>query len=260
MTPYGTPPPLDVAEVSVDLGSVQILDNVCFTVVPGVITGVVGPNGAGKSTLFNVITGLMQPSSGQVLIHGQPIERSRGTVAYVVQHEQVNWRLPMNVWDVAMLGRVRRIGWLRRARSEDREAVDEALQKVGMWERRRSLINELSGGQRQRVSVARALAQGANVLLLDEPFRGVDVASQAALVSVLMELKEEGNNIIMSSHNLNLLTNYCDECLCLNCRVYAYGPPQEVLTQEAMTILYGPTGAVPPQDHDMLEGRVGHSH
>lgn len=260
MSHHGMPPPLDVAEVSVDLDAVQILDSVCFSVIPGVITGVVGPNGAGKSTLFNIITGLMKPTSGQVLIHGQPIERMRGLVAYVVQHEQVNWRLPMSVWDVVMLGRVRRIGWLRRARSEDREAVEDALQKVGMWDRRRSMITELSGGQRQRVSVARALSQGANVLLLDEPFRGVDVASQAALVSVLMNLKDEGNNILMASHNLNLLSNYCDECLCLNCRVYAYGPPQEVLTQEAMTLLYGPTGAVPPQDHDMLEGRVGHSH
>ena len=252
--------PLDVAEVSVEFGAVQVLDNVCFAVRPGVITGVVGPNGAGKSTLFNVITGLLEPTSGKVLIHGQSVEKSRGLVAYVVQHEQVNWRLPMDVWDVAMLGRVRRIGWLRRPRGEDREAVEDALNKVGMWDRRRSLISELSGGQRQRVSVARALSQGANVLLLDEPFRGVDVASQAALVSVLMALRDEGNTIVMSSHNLNLLSNYCEECLCLNCRVYAYGPPQEVLTQESLTVLYGPTGAIPAQDHRVLEERFGHRH
>ena len=252
--------PLDVAEVSVERGSVQILDNVCFTLEPGSITGVVGPNGAGKSTLFNVITGLLPPSSGQVLIHGQEIDKVRGLVAYVVQNEQVNWRLPMSVWDVAMLGRVKRIGWLRRPKLEDREAVDEALEKVGMWDRRRSLVSELSGGQRQRVSVARALSQGANVLLLDEPFRGVDVASQAALVSVLTSLRDQGNTIMISSHNLNLMSNYCDECLCLNCRVYAHGPPQEVLTQEALTVLYGPTGAIPPQDHEMLEGRLGHRH
>ncbi len=252
--------PVDVSEVSVERGSLQILDNVCFTVGSGTITGVVGPNGAGKSTLFNVITGLLPPTSGQVLIHGEEIDRVRGKVAYVVQHEQVNWRLPMRVWDVAMLGRVKSIGWLRRPGREDREAVEDALEKVGMWDRRRSLINELSGGQRQRVSVARALAQEATVLLLDEPFRGVDVASQAALVSVLMRLRDEGNTIMVSSHNLNLVTNYCDECLCINCRVYAYGPPQEVLSQESLTVLYGPAGAIPPQDHNTMERRVGHHH
>ena len=252
--------PVDVSEVSVERGPLQILDNVCFTVGSGTITGVVGPNGAGKSTLFNVITGLLPPTSGQVLIHGEEIDRVRGRVAYVVQHEQVNWRLPMRVWDVAMLGRVKSIGWLRRPRREDREAVEDALEKVGMWDRRRSLINELSGGQRQRVSVARALAQEATVLLLDEPFRGVDVASQAALVSVLMRLRDEGNTIMVSSHNLNLVTNYCDECLCINCRVYAYGPPQEVLSQESLTVLYGPAGAIPPQDHNTMERRVGHHH
>lgn len=252
--------PVDVAKVSVELGSVQILENVCFTAGPGSITGVVGPNGAGKSTLFNVITALLPPSSGQVLIHGQEIDKVRGLVAYVIQHERVNWRLPMSVWEVAMLGRVKRIGWLRRPGREDREAVDDALEKVGMWDRRRSLVSELSGGQRQRVSVARALSQGANVLLLDEPFRGVDVASQAALVSVLTSLRDQGNTIMISSHNLNLMSNYCDECLCLNCRVYAYGPPQEVLTQEALTVLYGPTGAVLHQDHQVLGGRHGHRH
>ncbi len=160
-------PSADVAEVSVERGLLQALDNVSFTVESGCITGVVGPNGAGKSTLFHVITGLLPPNSGRVLIHGEEVDQARGKVAYVVQHEQVNWRLPMSVWDVAMLGRVKSIGWLRRPKREDREAVEDALEKVEMWDRRRSLIDELSGGQRQRVSVARALAQGATVLLLD---------------------------------------------------------------------------------------------
>ena len=222
--------------------------------------GVVGPNGAGKSTLFNVITDQMPTTSGQVLIHGQSVAETRGKVAYVVQHEQVNWRLPMTVWDVAMLGRVRRIGWFRRPKRADREATENALRQVGMWERRKSLVNELSGGQRQRVSVARALSQEADILLLDEPFRGVDIASQAALVSVLLELRAQGHAILISSHNLRLLSSYCDECLCLNCRVYACGPPVEVLTPESLTILYGPPGAVPIMDHDHMEEHIGHHH
>jgi manganese transport system ATP-binding protein len=259
--PETTPfPPLDAVEVTVERDGVLVLDQVCFTAGPGSIMGVVGPNGAGKSTLFNVITSLMPATSGQVLIHGKTTSETRGLVAYVLQQEQINWRLPMNVWDVAMLGRVRRIGWFRRPRREDREATESALRQVGMWERRKSLLGELSGGQRQRVSVARALAQGADILLLDEPFRGVDISSQAALVSVLMELRDAGHTIMMSSHNISLLANYCDECLCLNCRVYDCGPPQKVLTPESLTVLYGPTGAVPPMDHSHLEEHVGHHH
>ena len=149
---------VEVAEVSVERGLLQALDNVSFTVESGCITGVVGPHVAGKSTLFHVITGLLPPTSGRVLIHGEEVDQSRGKVAYVVQHEQLNWRLPMRVWDVALLGRVKSIGWLRRSKREDREAVEDALEKVDMWDRRRSLINELPGGQRERVSVARALA------------------------------------------------------------------------------------------------------
>lgn len=253
-------PPLDAAEVTVERGGTLVLDQVCFTAGPGCIMGVVGPNGAGKSTLFNVITDQVPTMSGKVLIHGKSIAETRGKVAYVVQHEQVNWRLPMSVWDVAMLGRVRRIGWFRRPKQQDREAAENALRQVGMWERRKSLISELSGGQRQRLSFARALAQEADILLLDEPFRGVDISSQVALVSVMLELREQGHTILLSSHNLGLLSSYCDECLCLNCRVYACGPPVEVLTPESLTVLYGPTGAVPMMDHDHLEEHLGHSH
>ena len=260
MTATTSIPPLDAEELTVERGGTLILDQVCFTAGPGCIMGVVGPNGAGKSTLFNVITDQVPTTSGQVLIHGRSVSETRGKVAYVVQHEQVNWRLPMSVWDVAMLGRVRRIGWFRRPRSEDREAAENALRQVGMWERRKYLLSELSGGQQQRVSVARALAQEADILLLDEPFRGVDIASQADLVSVLLELRAQGHTILMSSHNLNLLSSYCDECLCLNCRVYACGPPVEVLTPEALTVLYGPRGAVPLMDHDHLEEHIGHHH
>ena len=128
---------------------VRVLDQVSFTAGPGCLMGVVGPNGAGKSTLFNVIVSLLPATSGQVLIHGRSIAATRGMVAYVPQYERVNWRLPMSVWEVTMLGRTRRIGWFRRPGKEDRAAAEESLRQVGMWDRRHSLIGELSGGQRQ---------------------------------------------------------------------------------------------------------------
>ncbi len=254
------PAALAAEELTVERGGVRVLDQVSFTAGPGCLMGVVGPNGAGKSTLFNVIVSLLPATAGRVLVHGKSIDETRGTVAYVPQHDRVNWRLPMNVWDVTLLGRTRRIGWFRRPSQADRAAAEDALRQVGMWDRRRSLIGELSGGQRQRVFVARALAQGADILLLDEAFSGVDIASQEALVSVLMELRDEGRTILLSSHDINHLAHYCDECLCLNCHVCACGAPRDVLTEEVMTELYGPFGSVPTHGHGLAGGDDGHHH
>ena len=164
--------PLAAEDITVEFEGIKILDGVSFSAGPGCIMGVVGPNGAGKSTLFNVITALQPATSGRVLIHGRPMEQSRGVVAYVPQYERVNSRIPTSAWDVVMQGRIRHAGWFRRPGRKDREAAEAALNRVGMWDRRNSLIYELSGGQRQRVFVARALAQGADILLLDEAFSG----------------------------------------------------------------------------------------
>ena len=240
-----TIPPLAAEDISVEFGGVKILDSVSFSAGPGSIMGVVGPNGAGKSTLFNVITALQPATSGRVLIHGKTMQESRGVVAYVPQFERVNSRIPVSAWDVAVQGRVRHMGWFRRPGRADRDAAEEALHRVGMWDRRKSLIYELSGGQRQRVFVARALAQGADILLLDEAFSGVDIASQTALMDVLLELRDGGRTIVMSSHDVNHMAHYCDECLCLNCNVCACGPPKEVLNADVMMQLYGPLGGVP---------------
>ena len=260
MTATTAIPPLAAEGVTVDFSGVKILDNVTFSAGPGCIMGVVGPNGAGKSTLFNVITALQPATSGRVLIHGKSMSNSRGVVAYVPQYERVNSRIPVSAWDVVMQGRVRRIGWFRRPGRADRAAAEDALNRVGMWERRKSLIYELSGGQRQRVFVARALAQGADILLLDEAFSGVDIASQTSLMAVLMDLRDEGRTIMMSSHDINHMSHYCDECLCLNCNVCACGPPREVLNEEVMTQLYGPFGAVPFHGHGLAGDDNGHHH
>ncbi len=251
-------PPLSAEDVTVELGGVKVLDGVTFTAGPGCLMGVLGPNGAGKSTLFNVITALLPATSGQVLIHGKPMVESRGVVAYVPQFERVNSRIPINAWDVVMQGRVRRVGWFRRPGREDRAAAEEALKRVGMWPRRKSLISELSGGQRQRVFVARALAQGADILLLDEALRGVDITSKNALMEVLLELRDDGRTIMMSSHDINHMAHYCDECLCLNCNVCACGPPGEVLSEEVLTQLYGPFGTPPFHGHGLAGNHNGH--
>ena len=163
------PAPLSAEGVTVFRGGVRVLDDVTFTAGPNCLMGVVGPNGAGKSTLFNAIVGLLKVDEGQVLIHGTPVDDARGYIAYVPQHENVNWRIPMSVWDVVMQGRTKEIGWLRRPRLADRWLVEEALEQVGMIDRRSALVSNLSGGQRQRVFVARALAQGRTFYSLMKP-------------------------------------------------------------------------------------------
>ena len=253
-------PPLAAEELTVDRGGVRVLDSVSFTAGPGCLMGVVGPNGAGKSTLFNVIVSLLPATSGQVLVHGKSINEMRGMVAYVPQHERVNWRLPMSAWDVVLQGRTRQVGWFRRPGRKDRALAEDALHQVGMWDRRRSLVGELSGGQRQRVFVARALAQGADILLLDEALSGVDIASQEELVSVLTDLRDGGHTILVSSHDINHLAHYCAECLCLNCHVCACGAPQDVLTPEVLTEMYGPLGPVPGHGHGLSGDNRGHHH
>ena len=148
-------------------------------------------------------------TAGRVLVHGKSIAETRGLVAYVPQQGKVNWRMPMSVWDVVILGLAHRVGWFRRPGRAERTLAEDALRQVGMWERRSRQVSELSGGQRQRVFVARALAQGADILLMDEAFNGVDIASQEALVSVLLELRDQGKTILLSSHDINHLAHYC---------------------------------------------------
>ncbi|MCI0438550.1 MAG: metal ABC transporter ATP-binding protein [Chloroflexi bacterium] len=246
--------PAIVAEnVSVELGGARVLEGVSFSAGPGSLMGVVGPNGGGKSTLFNSIVGLLPLQEGRVLIHGRSPKEVRGAIAYVPQREMVNWRFPLTAWDVVMLGRARKIGWLRRHGRRDREIVRESLERVDMWDRRSSLITELSGGQRQRVFVARALAQEAEILLLDEAFSGVDVASQEGLVTVLRGLRNEGKTILMATHDLTNLARRFDEVLCLNHHVCAHGHPQVAFTPAVLEELYGAHGVFFANNGDQFD-------
>ncbi len=231
---------MSLQDVTVELDGHMALSNVTFDVDAGTLMGVVGPNGAGKSTLFNAIAGLLPVRQGKVTLHR--VDQRGGALAYVPQRESVNWRFPVTVMDVVMMGRCCRLGWFRRPRKKDRELVNACLGRVGLWDHRSALMTELSGGQRQKVFVARALAQEASVILLDEAFSGVDVGAQEGLVEVLRTLRDEGRIVLLATHDLTNLAGRFDQVLCLNRHVCACGPPDQVFTTEVMEQLYGAHG------------------
>ncbi len=216
------------------------LEEVSFTVAPGERAAIVGPNGAGKSTLFKVIVGLMPHTAGDVLVHGHSHHAGDcPSIGYVPQREAVDWSFPVTVMDVVMMGRVREIGWLRRAGRADREAARAALEQVGMTPQAARPIADLSGGQQQRVFIARALTQRADVLLLDEPFGGVDVEAQAAIFGILDDLRARGVTVLISTHDLQMATTRFDRLLLLNRKLYADGPADSALTPERLAAAYG---------------------
>ena len=232
------PPAVSSRSAGVKIGSNAILEDVSFDISPGNLVGVVGPNGAGKSTLLKALVGIIELDSGSVLINGQPPAKARGQVSYVPQADSVNWSFPVSVRDVVAMGCTPRIGPFRFASRRHKQLVDEALERVELTDRASDPLIELSGGQRERIFVARALAQQADILLLDEAFSGADVASQAGLLAVLRELCKEGKTVLMTTHDLAKLDETVDLLVCLNCHVCAFGPPQEALTPEVYREMY----------------------
>lgn len=217
------------------------LENASFHLGPGLIAGLVGVNGAGKSTLFKAIMGFVAPSAGEVRIAGLRAREAqkRSLVAYVPQSEEVDWSFPVLVEDVVTMGRYGHMGFLRIASREDRRKVDEALERVGMSSFRKRQIGELSGGQRKRVFLARALAQEGLVMLLDEPFTGVDVATEQAIVALMRELRGEGHLMLVSTHNLGSVPDYCDEVVLVRRTVLAAGPMATTFTQANLEKAFG---------------------
>jgi manganese/iron transport system ATP-binding protein len=212
-----------------------------FDLGPGTICGLVGVNGSGKSTLFKAIMGFVKPSAGEVRIGGMPVEHAikANAIAYVPQSEEVDWNFPVLVEDVVMMGRYAHMGFLRIASSRDHEAVAESLARVGMTEFRKRQIGELSGGQKKRVFLARALAQGARVILLDEPFTGVDVKTETAVIALLRDLKNSGHLMLVSTHDLGSVPDFCDEVVLLNRRVLAAGETAKTFTQKNLERAFG---------------------
>ena len=253
MAVTSSPPGIAVEDLSVERGGHMALTGITFEIGPGTLMGILGPNGAGKSTLFDAIAGLLPAAHGTLTVRG--MERS-GSMAYVPQRDNINWRFPATVHDVVMMGRGNNVGWFRRPGKLDKNMVRDCLERVNLWEERSSPVTELSGGQRQRVFIARALAQEAIILLMDEAFSGVDVGAQEGIVEVLQSLRDEGRIVIISTHDLTNIAERFDQILCINHHMCAYGPPDEAFTPEVLEELYGSHGLefshhhTDPHDHD----------
>lgn len=217
------------------------LRDATFSVPKGSIAALVGVNGSGKSTLFKAIMGFVPLAAGTVTILGEPAAEAlrRNAVAYVPQSEEVDWNFPVLVEDVVMMGRYGHMNFLRMARAADREAVDAALLRVGMADHRKRQIGELSGGQKKRVFLARALAQDGRVILLDEPFTGVDVRTEEAIIALLQALRDEGRVMLVSTHNLGSVPRFCDRAVLINRTVLCYGPTAEVFTHPNLEKAFG---------------------
>jgi manganese/zinc/iron transport system ATP- binding protein len=232
-------PALEVHDLTVAYHRRPVLWDIDFLVPEGHLVGIIGPNGAGKSTLIKAVLGLVPLASGWVKIYGQPYAQQRRLVGYVPQRESVDWDFPTDALDVVLMGRYGSLGWLRRPGRADREIAMECLRQVGMADYAARQISQLSGGQQQRVFLARALAQDAQIYFMDEPFAGVDAATEKAIVVLLNNLKEQGKTVLVVQHDLQTVRDYFDWVLMLNMRLIAVGPTPTVFNTENLQKTYG---------------------
>jgi manganese/iron transport system ATP-binding protein len=234
-------PAVDLIHISASYPrGAAVLDDVNLSVQAGERVAIVGPNGAGKSTLFKVIAGLMPHRTGDVRVHGHSHHAGDcPAIGYVPQREEVDWRFPLTVRDVVLMGTIREVGWLRWPGRKQHLAAHAALEQVGLVALADRPIADLSGGQQQRIFIARALAQRADVLLLDEPFSGVDAEAFEAIFEVLDRLRQRGVSVLLSTHDLEMATSRFDQLVLLNRRVIAAGPAGSVLTAERLAAAYG---------------------
>jgi manganese/iron transport system ATP-binding protein len=244
---------------------VTALRDASFAIPKGTITALVGVNGAGKSTLFKAIMGFLPLSQGRIRLLGMPVRDAlrQNLVAYVPQAEEVDWSFPVLVEDVVMMGRYGHMGFLRRPSATDRAKVDQALARLGLTDLRHRQIGELSGGQKKRVFLARALAQEGKIILLDEPFTGVDVTTEEQIVALLRTLREEGHVMLVSTHNLGSVPEFCDRTILVKGTVLAYGPTEKIFTRDNLERTFGGTlrhftlgGADLHDDEDAREVRI----
>ena len=232
---------IDIENVTVAYHGKVALSSASMQLKAGSICGLVGMNGAGKSTLFKAIMGFVKPSSGRILINGLPIRQvqKQNLVAYVPQSEEVDWNFPVSVNDVVMMGRYGYMNLLRIPQSTDKRIVQDSLERVEMWQMQDRQIGELSGGQKKRTFFARALAQQSTVLLLDEPFAGVDIKTEKMMINLLMELRQKNYTILISTHDLASITTFCDQVVLINRTILAYGNTAEVFTEENLSRTFG---------------------
>ncbi len=235
----GNSVPLSVYDLTVAYHRRPVLWDVTVDIPNGQLVGVIGPNGAGKSTLFKAVMDLVPRASGRILIYGQSYSRNRHRVGYVPQRESVDWDFPVDALDVVTMGLYGAIGWLRPVTRAHRQQAMQALDRVGMADFARRQISQLSGGQQQRTFLARALVQDADLYLMDEPFAGVDAATEQAVVDLLRELKGRGKTVLVIHHDLQSVTDYFDYLILLNMRIVAHGPATDVFTPENLHKTYG---------------------
>ncbi|MHC1730078.1 MAG: metal ABC transporter ATP-binding protein [Syntrophobacteraceae bacterium] len=251
------PASLFVEEATVFYSDRPALQKISFCVPAGSSVAVIGPNGAGKSTLFKALMGLLPLQSGSISIHGLPLGHHKDCVAYMPQREEVDWRFPVSVFDVVMMGRYGQLGWFKRPGKKDRSAVTDCLEKLGIADLAAQQIGSLSGGQQQRVFLARALAQEPHIILMDEPFTGVDASTQETVLALFENLRIQHVTILASTHDLNLAATQFDQVLLLNRRLIAFGPAPQALTAGVVTEAFG--GQVLLLDGALVVDRATHN-
>jgi ABC-type Mn2+/Zn2+ transport system ATPase subunit len=253
----------EIRNLSATYGGALALDSVSLSIAHGAQVAIVGPNGAGKSTLFRALVGLVTIRSGEILIHGDVLPGDQAAIAYIPQREEVDWRFPVTVFDVVAMGRYGRRGWWRPLSREDRHVVHESLDLLGIGDLQSRPIGQLSGGQQQRVFLARALAQEPHILLLDEPFTGVDVSTREATLELLNGLRSRSVTVLISTHDLDLAAGRFEQVVLLNRRLVSAGTPAEVFTPEHLREAFGGQMVVVDGKAIVVDqccGGHGHSH
>lgn len=230
---------IKIDDLTVAYNYKPVLWDIDLTIPKGVLMAVVGPNGAGKSTLVKSILGIIKPISGSISIFGEPYKSRRKDVAYIPQKGSVDWDFPTTAFDVVLMGTYGNLGWIKRPGRKEKEITLEAMAKVDMLPYKNRQISQLSGGQQQRVFVARALAQNAEIYILDEPFQGVDATTEVAIINILKELRQAGKTIIVVHHDLQTVSEYFDSVTFLNVKKIATGPIKEIFNDDNLTKTYG---------------------
>ncbi len=230
---------ISIKGLSVSYDKKIVLTNIFLDIEPGNVYGIIGPNGAGKSTLFKAVLGLIDVNSGAVLINGEPIESQRKNIVYVPQKDEVDWQFPATVMDIVKMGRYPHKKLFQRMNRQDEEAALDALRQIGIEHLKNRQIGELSGGQQQRVFLARALCQGAGILLLDEPFVGVDITTEEKIISILKNLAAVGKTLLVVHHDLSTVPAYFDKVVLINQRLIAAGDTETTFTEENISKAYG---------------------
>lgn len=233
---------VQVKQLSVSYDGNEVVQNISFAFDTGKLIGVIGPNGAGKSTLMKAMLGLIHRNSGKITVHGEPLEKFRKKIAYVPQRNNIDWNFPILVRDAVLLGTYPKLGLFKRPGKKEKKWAEQCLREVGMEQYAKRQIAELSGGQQQRVFLARALAQQADYFFLDEPFVGIDVASEKVIIGILQKLRDEGNTIFVVHHDLSKVEEYFDDLILINKKLIESGPVKKVITPELMTKAYSMDG------------------